>query len=135
MFGRVGLALRILRELSGVSQAALARKAGVGKSQLSKYETNKEKPKLDAIEKLLRALNARPLILFYVMELLEGIAQHKLLPTLLLTSDCAPLVNQNERDGYTKLLLDIIALFEAQIEGRVRRAVQGEMQSLRRNSE
>lgn len=37
MFERLGLSLRTFRELSGKSQASVAREAGIGKSQLSKY--------------------------------------------------------------------------------------------------
>ena len=38
MFRNLGTTIRLLRELRGYSQAALARRAGMGKSQLSKYE-------------------------------------------------------------------------------------------------
>jgi transcriptional regulator with XRE-family HTH domain len=50
MFKHMGLALRVLRELKGVSQAGLARQAGLGKSQLSKYESGKDLPIDPAIE-------------------------------------------------------------------------------------
>ena len=59
MFEHIGLALKVLRELKGVSQAGLARKAGIGKSQLSKYENGKDLPKFDSLEKVLAALAAR----------------------------------------------------------------------------
>jgi transcriptional regulator with XRE-family HTH domain len=53
LFRHVGLVVRLLRELKGISQAELARQAGLGKSQLSKYEAGRELPKLDSLEKLL----------------------------------------------------------------------------------
>jgi transcriptional regulator with XRE-family HTH domain len=56
MFQNLGRTLIRLRERSGKSQAALARAAGVGKSQLSKYENSKELPKLDSLERVLAAL-------------------------------------------------------------------------------
>ena len=64
MFRNLGMALSFLRELRGKSQARLAREAGIGKSQLSKYERGKELPKLDSLEKLLGALGASYLDLF-----------------------------------------------------------------------
>jgi transcriptional regulator with XRE-family HTH domain len=56
MFEHLGLTIRLLRELRELKQAALARKAGIGKSQLSKYENGRELPKLLALQKLLAAL-------------------------------------------------------------------------------
>jgi transcriptional regulator with XRE-family HTH domain len=56
MFEKVGIALEVLRKLRGMSQAALAQAAGIGKSQISKYENGKELPKLDTLEKLLGVL-------------------------------------------------------------------------------
>jgi transcriptional regulator with XRE-family HTH domain len=123
MFQRIGLALRILRELSGTSQAALARKAGIGKSQLSKYETNKDRPKFDALEKLLSALEVRPVLFFYVAELLERVAREELSMEALVTSEPGPLIDQNEREGYARVLLDLTDLYEAQIVRRVRSAI------------
>ena len=64
MFQNLGKALSFLRELRGKSQAQLAREAGVGKSQLSKYESGKELPKLDSLAKVLGALGASYLDLF-----------------------------------------------------------------------
>ncbi len=133
MFQRFGLALRILRELSGLSQAALARKARVGKSQLSKYESGKDNPKLSSLEKLLRAMNVRPVILFHVAEWLDRIAQQEI-PSIL-TAECEPLMNENERDGYAKVLIDLTALFEAQIERRVRSAIKEDTRALLGRSE
>ena len=65
MFAELGRTLRALRESKGISQAELARRAGLGKSQVSKYERGKELPQLVTLEKLLDALGAEPLTLFY----------------------------------------------------------------------
>ena len=59
MFVNLGRTLSLLRELRGKSQASVAREAGIGKSQLSKYENGKELPKLDSLEKVLIALEGR----------------------------------------------------------------------------
>jgi transcriptional regulator with XRE-family HTH domain len=69
LFSNLGRTLALLRDLRGLSQAALARKAGIGKSQLSKYETGKEKPKLESLSKLLAVLEIQPLQFFFALEL------------------------------------------------------------------
>ena len=56
MFENLGPALGLLRELRQYSQAEVARRAGIGKSQLSKYECGKELPKLDSLERILNVL-------------------------------------------------------------------------------
>ena len=71
MFGNVGLTLSLLRELRGKSQAWLAREAGIGKSQLSKYENGKELPKLDSLEKVLNALKVSYFEFFYTLHLVD----------------------------------------------------------------
>ncbi len=71
MFRNVGLVLNLLRELRGMSQAQLARRAGIGKSQLSKYETGKELPKLDSLEKLLTALAMSHTDFFFVLDRID----------------------------------------------------------------
>lgn len=71
LFRNLGLALKVLRELRGINQANLARQAGLGKSQLSKYENGKELPKLDSLERALNALGTDPLALFYLVHLLD----------------------------------------------------------------
>jgi len=72
MFENLGNALALLRELRRVSQAEVARRAGIGKSQLSKYENGKEQPKLDSLEKVLNVLRVGPVGLFTVVAVLDG---------------------------------------------------------------
>jgi transcriptional regulator with XRE-family HTH domain len=72
MFENLGIALRLLRELRGSSQAALARQAGLGKSQLSKYETGREIPKIDSLERLLTALKISLLDLALTLSFIDG---------------------------------------------------------------
>lgn len=64
MFRHLGKALLLLRALRGMSQGLVAKRAGLGKSQLSKYERGQELPKLDSLEKILRALDLSCLDLF-----------------------------------------------------------------------
>lgn len=70
-FSQLGLALIILRAKAGLSARGLAAKAGVGTSQLSKYENGRESPKLETLARLLGALNVEPLAFFYLMRLLH----------------------------------------------------------------
>ncbi|HEX3531210.1 MAG TPA: helix-turn-helix transcriptional regulator [Thermoanaerobaculia bacterium] len=71
MFGNLGQTLALLRELRGRSQAQVAREAGIGKSQLSKYESGKELPKLDSLGKVLTALDLGPVDLFSTLEMVD----------------------------------------------------------------
>jgi transcriptional regulator with XRE-family HTH domain len=71
MFLNLGRTLGLLRELRGKSQAGVAREAGIGKSQLSKYENGKELPKLDSLEKVLVALKVGYFEFFYTLYLVD----------------------------------------------------------------
>lgn len=71
MFVNLGRTLGLLRELRGKSQASVAREAGIGKSQLSKYENGKELPKLDSLEKVLKALEVGHFEFFYTLYLVD----------------------------------------------------------------
>lgn len=75
MFAELGTALRALRESAGLTQAEAARKAKIGKSQLSKYERGKEWPQFVSLEKLLKALDAEPITLFYTAHLMKNRAE------------------------------------------------------------
>ena len=71
MFINLGRTLSLLRELRGKSQARVAREAGIGKSQLSKYENGKELPKLDSLEKVLNVLEVGHFEFFYTLYLVD----------------------------------------------------------------
>src|SRR3954466_14712947 len=71
MFDNVGRTLSLLRELRGQRQARVPREAGIGKSQLSKYENGKELPKLDSLEKVLIALKVSYFEFFYTLHLVD----------------------------------------------------------------
>ena len=71
MFENLGRTLSLLRELRGRSQAWVAREAGIGKSQLSKYENGKELPKLDSLEKVLLVLEVGHFEFFYTLHLVD----------------------------------------------------------------
>lgn len=75
MFAELGTALRALRASARLTQAEVARKAGIGKGQLSKYERGKEWPHFVSLEKLLKALDAEPITLFYTAHLMKNRAE------------------------------------------------------------
>ncbi|MES1211178.1 MAG: helix-turn-helix transcriptional regulator, partial [Acidobacteriota bacterium] len=55
-FQGLGRALRWLRDRQGKRQYQVADAAGITKAMLSAYETGKQKPSLDTLEKILDAL-------------------------------------------------------------------------------
>jgi transcriptional regulator with XRE-family HTH domain len=75
MFDNVGPTLSLLRSLRGKSQADMADNAGIGKSQLSKYENSHELPKLDSLEKVLTVLGVPYLEFFYALNLMDRLAE------------------------------------------------------------
>jgi transcriptional regulator with XRE-family HTH domain len=56
IFNGLGRALRWLRDRQGKRQYQVADTAGITKAMLSAYETGKQKPSLDTLEKILGAL-------------------------------------------------------------------------------
>src|SRR5215467_5360888 len=56
IFQGLGRALRWLRDRQGKRQYQVADAAGITKAMLSAYETGKQKPSLDTLEKILAAL-------------------------------------------------------------------------------
>ncbi len=59
-FRHIGKALAILRQQRGLSQAQLAARCGMGRPQVSRYESGKELMKLDTLEKILTTLSIEP---------------------------------------------------------------------------
>ena len=57
IFTSLGRALRWLRDRQGKRQYQVADAAGITKAMLSAYETGKQKPSLDTLEKILDALD------------------------------------------------------------------------------
>src|SRR5215208_2257478 len=57
IFHGLGRALRWLRDRQAKRQYQVAESAGITKAMLSAYETGKQKPSLDTLEKILAALD------------------------------------------------------------------------------
>ena len=71
LFRNLGTTLLLMRGLRRKSQGWVAREAGIGKSQLSKYETGKERPKLDSLGKVLNVLGVGALEFFYTLHFID----------------------------------------------------------------
>jgi len=124
MFINLGKTLGLLRELRGKSQALVAREAGIGKSQLSKYENGKELPKLDSLEKVLKALDVGHFEFFYTLFLVdqraaelasgdkEGILELGLPPLLRGTSHLVPTTDQ----AFSRVFNDLLLLYRSVLE-------------------
>ena len=118
MSAELGATLRALRETKGLSQGELARRAGMGKSQVSKYEGGRELPKLETLERLLRALDADFLTLFYTAHLLKHRAEISPLGLLITTT---PLLDDPALASFRSLFGHFLDSFEILLATRLRR--------------
>jgi len=122
MFANLGRTLSLLRELRGKSQAKLARDAGIGKSQLSKYENGRELPKFDSLEKVLGALQVGQFEFFYTLHLVDGRAAAlarkrgqgetaEVLPIGLPAAVGLPLLSESTDQAFTRVFNDMLILY------------------------
>ena len=118
-FDQLGLALIILREKSGLTARGLAARAGVGKSQLSKYENGRESPKLETLARLLGALNVEPLAYFYLMRRLHRGASEEGLGIELVMSGAANAAagGGEKASAFLKVMESLLELHRAVIKG------------------
>ena len=121
MFVNLGRTLGLLRELRGKSQARVAREAGIGKSQLSKYENGKELPKLDSLEKVLNALDVGHFEFFYTLYLLDDraaelarLCEKGQPPSPLLKAH--PLLSASTDQAFTRVFSDLLFLYRQVFE-------------------
>ena len=133
MFANLGRTLSLLRELRGKSQARVAREAGIGKSQLSKYENGKELPKLDSLEKVLNALKVGYFEFFYTLYLVDRRAAdleradeaRTVRRPATSRSTCRPLLNGNTLladttdQAFSQVFTDLLLLYRRVFEQRV----------------
>jgi transcriptional regulator with XRE-family HTH domain len=115
MFAGLGSTLRLLREQAGLSQGELARNAGMGKSQISKYESGKEFPRLESLERLLDALGVEPLTFFYTAHLLKH--RTEISPAAILVTT-TPLLNDPALESFRSLFGHFLDSFEILIASR-----------------
>ncbi len=70
-FHGLGKALRWIRDKQGKKQYQVADDAGVTKAMLSAYETGKQKPSIDTLEKILDALRVDLADLFNALQIVN----------------------------------------------------------------
>lgn len=118
MFDNLGTALGLIRDLRGKSQSEVARAARIGKSQLSRYESGKELPKLDTLARVLQALEVGPFEVFYTMHLIDMGAQKldlreearvQALPPLILSG--RGLLADPMDEAFERIFRDVLALY------------------------
>lgn len=119
LFRHVGLALSTLRELKGQSQVEVAERAGLGKSQLSKYENGKELPKLESLGKVLNVLGSDPFGFFYVVRMLDIVRDPDAAELMLLAAPHHPLLSTAEERAFEKVTRELLGLFKALIHSRL----------------
>lgn len=132
MFANLGRTLGLLRELRGKSQARVAREAGIGKSQLSKYENGKELPKLDSLEKVLKVLGVGQFEFFYTLYLVDqrvagleagngsfadDLAGERLYTPPLFKGN--NLLSEGTDQAFTRVFADLLALYRSVFEQAV----------------
>jgi transcriptional regulator with XRE-family HTH domain len=110
MFGNVGKALALIREIRGVSQAEVARLAGTGKSQISKYETGREVPRLDTLKNVLHALEIGHFEFWYTVHLIDIQVAN-----LDLREEIKLQLLSNETDAAFKRLIDEVMMLYHQV--------------------
>jgi transcriptional regulator with XRE-family HTH domain len=72
IFHGLGRSLRWLRERQGKRQYQVAEDAGITKAMLSAYETGKQKPSLDTLEKILHAMRCDLHDLHNALQIVNG---------------------------------------------------------------
>lgn len=68
----LGFALRWLRDRQGRKQFQVANSAGITKGMLSSYETGRQRPSLDTLEKILDSLNCDLNDLHNALQIVNG---------------------------------------------------------------
>lgn len=117
-FRNLGLALKTLREIRGLSTSELASRAKAGKGQLSGYETGNELPKLDTLGRLLGALDCNPRTLFHVVHLLDQLEAGELEAPFSWESSFAPIIAEAEQEAFVRLIKDTLGVFAEQVAAR-----------------
>lgn len=119
MFDNLGRALYLIRDLRGKSQAEVAREAGIGKSQLSKYEGGRELPKLESLRKVLKVLDIAPFEFFYTMYLLDHEGEkldlrrdavEQSLPPLIRSG--GGLLSDQTDEAFQRIFREVLALYQ-----------------------
>lgn len=120
-FAAVGPALRILRARAKLSGTAVARSAAMGKSQLSKYETGRELPRMETLAKILDATGVEPLWFFYLVHQLsrEDFTESLRSDLFRLRSGAGSPLAPSEEEGFRRHLETLFDLHSAVLKARI----------------
>ncbi|HEV7516978.1 MAG TPA: helix-turn-helix transcriptional regulator [Thermoanaerobaculia bacterium] len=121
MFRNVGPTLALCRQLKGWSQRRLAREAGIGPSQLSKYECGREDPKLASLEALLKVMDLGAWDFFCALALIDGLETVATTPSNVRPSPALlpKLPGGSADEAFHRLVSDLLALHRALLEQRL----------------
>lgn len=119
-FAEVGRALRLVRGRSKRTLTAVAKSAGLTKSQLSKYETSRELPKMQVLAQVLDSLGVEPLWFFYLVHQLsrEDLAAGLQVDLLLLPGAGSPLA-PDEKESFRRHLDTLLELHVTVVRARL----------------
>lgn len=137
LFRNLGTTLQLMRGLRRKSQGWVARQAGIGKGQLSKYETGKELPKLESLSKVLAVLEVGHLEFFYTLHFIDqqaasggGFRSSQQVPAAAAVTEAPPpgrpqldaprggprLHAETTQEAFTTLLSDLLLLYRKVFE-------------------
>lgn len=102
----LGPALALLRSRKDLTQAEVARRGGLGKSQVSKYEASKEVPTLASLVRLLRVLGVGMAEFWYTVHVLKELPPSPGQPVELLPRGLLPQLD----DSFTEVLRALFRL-------------------------
>jgi transcriptional regulator with XRE-family HTH domain len=120
----LGPALLVLRQMLGISGGEVARRAGVGKSQLSKYETGKELPKLPSLQKILDIYGVDFAALFVLVRMLDRVSTRRLaIQPALELEVLSQFVTATERDSLSELMAAVVRFSYVNLNTRVQAAL------------
>lgn len=110
----IGAKIKELREDSGMSQADLARLAGLAPAAISRYELGTRQPSVDVIVKIAAALNASP---YSLVPLLKDDQERMQRMQTALVNSVIELARKGDRtDAELKTILEIKNIFDEELK-------------------
>ena len=111
MFENFGKTLLLLRELRSLNQAQFARLAGLGKSQVSKYEAGRELPKLSVLGRILGTLGFSLKDFAQALEYIDGLdGQQRPSEPAAVPITASTLLGPDVQKAFEELLHKVLAL-------------------------
>jgi len=111
VFNNLGESLALLRQIRGLSQAETARRSGIGKSQLSKYENGRELPKLDSLARLLAVLEVSHFDFFYTLHAIDELVSSLGSEPLLRPHGRPSILNRATNEAFHRVIGELLTLY------------------------